>query len=77
MANVRLFSFFLAEIQIQKILEQVSIRDIRTTLEKLPQRPEAIIHQAFDIVMSQQESLRTLACTCLVWIANAQKAVFV
>lgn len=54
-------------------MEQVNIRDIRLTLKELSESPEEIIHQALDLVMSQQERLRKLACTSLVWVANTDR----
>jgi ankyrin repeat protein len=63
--------------QIQRILEQPNIRDIKTTLDELLGNFKDIIHQALDLILSQIDNLRNLAYTILVWLANTDRPLSV
>jgi ankyrin repeat protein len=65
--------YFYAEIQTQLLLEQITSRDLRNTLENLPTRTEDIVKAVLDLVTVQPSHLRTLAQTTLIWLADQKR----
>lgn len=65
--------YFHAEIQTKLLLEQITSRDLRSTLENLPMSTEDIVEAALGLVTVQPFHLRTLAQTALIWLADQKR----